>query len=343
MNEPLLSQRLTPFFPPVCFSMCTACPANVLVTFSVDVQHLAVSPDGIHIAGHFNNWNYGQTPMIQSGPYVYEYSHIMEEGSYQEFLFVNGNTFQQAENPPANCSANGRRYLTIPGHDTTLTTYCYDSCSACGTIPLFTRVTFRVDMSKAGSLSGQGIHIAGSFQGWNPSSTLMQQGNDSIFSHTVELLKGSSTEFRFINGNDPSGYETIPFSCAMNGNRYLSVPDQDTILPAYCFSSCDTCVVIISTGEIPGIQGYNLSGISPNPCRESATVDFRVETPVRVKLTLISMTGQHEAFLYEGLHSPGMHQVIIPVSGYRPGLYFCRMEVNPSITSIPLKKIILLK
>jgi hypothetical protein len=308
-----------------CFGMCTACPVNVNVTFRVDLQHVTVSPDGVHLAGTFNNWSYLQSVMTQSSPFVYEFSQIMEEGQYHEFLFVNGNNAAAAENPPASCTANSHRYITIPNHDTVLTAYCYDSCLACGSVPQFVNVTFRVDLRNADSIHPAGIHLAGNFQGWNPSATPMATSGDSLFTYTGSFLAGSTIEYKFVNGNTETGYEVVPIPCAQNGNRFLMVPYQDTILKKVCFSRCDTCVVIIGLGEQVE-DDFTLLQNSPNPCDALTRIGFSLKTNEQVKIRLFDAAGFEIRTLYNDFLSKGTHYLNLETRNLRSGLYFYTLE-----------------
>ena len=51
-------------------------------------------------------------------------------------------------------------------------------------------------------VSSQGVHLAGDFQGWIPSSTQMYDlDNDSIYSVTLSVFANTSFEYKFINGD----------------------------------------------------------------------------------------------------------------------------------------------
>lgn len=225
----------------VCFSRCETCPALHAVTFRVDMINEEVSVNGMHLAGSFNNWSYNSTQMILTGAgAVYEVTMQLEEGAYYEYKFVNGNTVQDAEVVPSGCSNNGNRYFTVPAANLTLDAYCFSECVECGNLPEFFQLTFRVDM-KNETVSPDGVNIAGSFQGWLPGTTAMVDEGNNIYSYSLTLLEGSSVEFRFVNGTSASGYETVPAECNVNGNRFFNGISANTILPLVCFSECDTC------------------------------------------------------------------------------------------------------
>ena len=101
-------------------------------------------------------------------------------------------------------------------------------------------VTFRVDMSNE-TVSPNGVHIAGSFQGWDPGATMMTDAGNNIYEYTETFNEGDQIEYKFINGTEWGEDESVPEGCAQNNNRYLTVPAQDTTLTAVCFGSCFPC------------------------------------------------------------------------------------------------------
>jgi hypothetical protein len=96
-------------------------------------------------------------------------------------------------------------------------------------------------MSEADSISSAGIHIVGGFQGWIPGGTVMTSAGGGIYTYTTILQSGSYHEYKFINDTTWAGAEDVPWFCNNAGNRYLTVPESDTILPAVCFASCLVC------------------------------------------------------------------------------------------------------
>jgi len=233
--------------PEVCFSSCDTCPPLTQVSFRVDMSQQSISPNGVHIAGTFNGWNPAAALMNNLGSDIFGVTLPLIVGSDAEYRFVNGNTAEGYEIVPSNCGvpAGGglyNRHIEVPGSDTTLMAVCFSNCDECLTIRT---VTFKVDMSQE-NVSPNGVHLAGSFNGFNPNSIPMtNQGNDVYFV-TVDLLQNELITYRFVNGNNASGFETVPPECGMddgNGtyNRYFTVPGNDTILGEVCFSSCEDC------------------------------------------------------------------------------------------------------
>lgn len=101
-------------------------------------------------------------------------------------------------------------------------------------------VTFELDMTGE-TVSANGVHIAGSLNGWSPSATeLSDPDGDGIYSVTLALNSGDFHEFKYINGNDWPGQETPCDMCSNNTNRYLYVPFEDVTIPTVTLDNCAT-------------------------------------------------------------------------------------------------------
>ena len=101
-------------------------------------------------------------------------------------------------------------------------------------------VTFKVDMQYQ-IVSANGIYIAGSMQGWDPTSTSLTDNNgDNIWEVTLTLDENTEYQYKFINGNSWGSDETVVGDCsAGNGNRQLSTTNENMSLLAYVFNSCE--------------------------------------------------------------------------------------------------------
>ena len=247
----------------VCYGSCAACGMTT-VRMRVDMSvESAVSPNGVHVAGNFQGWDPAGTAMSDAdGDGVWEcwasfFTDSIEDGNLT-FKFINGNSWT---NPNENLTGEecadgfGNRVLEFDGLNmvmvgdaTTNAAPCYNSCGTCVSP---TQVTFRVDMTTQETVSVNGVHVAGSFQGWNPSGNpLSDDDGDGIWEVTLGLAPGD-IQFKFINGNDWSGNgdgnvdnELIVGDCAADGsdNRLLTVGAED-ILYEVCYNSCEAgCV-----------------------------------------------------------------------------------------------------
>jgi hypothetical protein len=237
---------------PVCFGSCTVCnPPEVEVTFQVNMAEETVSGDGVHIAGSFQGWDPAGTLMELAYDAVYSYTVLLEEGSFYEYKFVNGNAWGADETVPGGCNYNGaNRFLTVPAGGTTLDPVCFGKCVDCEVVIPTVEITFQVDMSNE-TVSSDGIHIAGSFQdpAWQPGDTPMTDQGNGVYSYTATLPVGEYYEYKFVNGNswDDPQPEQVPWECASYGNRFITVPDVTTTLDLVCFGSCEACEVLGAT------------------------------------------------------------------------------------------------
>jgi hypothetical protein len=250
---------------PVCFSSCDPCVSttDINVTFRVDMSQQTVNPLGVNIAGGFQGWNPGGTAMTMVGNGIWEYTTVLQSGSYQEYKFINGNTWDDAEaNIPWYCSNGGNRFLTVPDADTILPAVCFASCLVCN--PPQVNITFQVDMSLQ-SVSLNGVHLAGSFQGWNPGGTPMTHIGNNVYEVTLALGVGEFHEYKFINGNTFDDAESVPGACAgFGGNREFFVPSVNTMLNLVCFGACEACQFTLYSFDLKVILEGPFSGNEMN-------------------------------------------------------------------------------
>ena len=109
-------------------------------------------------------------------------------------------------------------------------------------------VTLNVDMSNV-TVSENGVHVAGSFQGWDPAATpLTDDDGDGVFTVVIDMsgVTDETVFFKYLNGNSWGNDETVSDpTCGGAGgfesDRFLDVPDVDTVLNPVCFSECIGC------------------------------------------------------------------------------------------------------
>jgi hypothetical protein len=124
--------------PVVCFGGCSSCVFEpvVSVTFQVDLGGLTPSPDGVHIAGTFNNFTANSTPMILVNNNVYSATVQMDPNQIIQYKFLNGNAWGEDELVPFECGVdNGfggfNRSLNVGEVSITLPEVCFSSCQDC--------------------------------------------------------------------------------------------------------------------------------------------------------------------------------------------------------------------
>jgi hypothetical protein len=209
-------------FGPVCFGECASCepttPEMVNVTFLLDASNISISPSGIHVAGNFQGWNPATSQMTDSnGDDIFEIQFMVEANSTLLFKYINGNDWPQAEAVPSECAVGDgfggfNRVLTIGNSDFVYGPICFGQCTACP-IELY-ELSFRVDMTNE-IISPEGLHVAGSFNNWSPSSTDLLPLGDGIYGATVEIAEQTEVLYKFINGSTFAGVENVPSECGV--------------------------------------------------------------------------------------------------------------------------------
>jgi hypothetical protein len=221
------------------------------VKVQVDMAGQTVSGDGVHVAGNFQGWSPSSTSLTNSGGTIYSAVVDMPANTVAELKFINGNDWPQAETVPAlnrvgylatNGGVNENRwfYIDSTSNDTTvLPAVLFGGEAPSGKFA----VRISVDMQKEASVSANGVHIAGSLQGWDPATTGMANlFNSNMVYEWIGYLDAASYEYKFVNGNAWGSDESIPSSCAVNNNRGVTV-SANTALDKVCYTSCVACPV----------------------------------------------------------------------------------------------------
>lgn len=213
------------------------------VIFTVDMNQYGTA--GVdyttpEVNGVFNAWCGGCAPMadpeldgvwtvtIELGVGTYQYQFAIDSWTDQEFGL----------DPAAACTIGANRFVDVTGV-TDIGQVCWESCGAC-VAPVFVDVTFRVDMSNE-TLSPNGVHIAGAFQGWDAAANEMTHLGFGIYETTVNVSGNQSYQYKYINGNAFGSDEVIPPSCNVDNNRQVAIGDVDMVVDLVCFAQCEAC------------------------------------------------------------------------------------------------------
>lgn len=222
---------------------CCAClllQAQTNVTFQVDMSGIPVAAEGVHVAGNLNGWNTEANQLTDQGNGIYTVTIELVPGTDIEYKYLNGNAWGTEEAAPASCTVGGNnRIFTVPAEDTVLDVVPFNGCPS--NTPT-QNVTFRVDMSGQ-TVSGNGVHIAGNFQGWSPGNTQMTPTTGDIYEVTVTVLSSISIlQYKYVNGNDWGSEETPGSGCA-NGNNnreyVIAGGGADVTIPTEPFGGCE--------------------------------------------------------------------------------------------------------
>ena len=171
-----------------------------------------------------------------------------------------------------------------------------------------TSVTFRCDMQNETVSSN--VYLCGSFNDWNNDEPLEKEG--TVYSKTLELTPGETVEYKFVNGDQ---WElNIPDECGSgdNNNRFLTVPDDNTVLEVVCFNSCESCQT--SVFEING----RVISVYPNPANDILTIKG-IDAFEKINIKLIAANGQVvKEYDFEGKNT---NPDKINISELKKGLY----------------------
>ena len=278
-----------------------------------------VSADGIHLAGSFQNWDPATTALTHQGGTTYSTTVNIPKGDYIEYKFINGTSWDKVEAVPSWCGLppDNNRHTNVNDIPVELPTVCFSNCSECPTS--LVDVTFKVDISGQ-TVSPDGVHIAGNFQNWDPSATLMTSQGGNIYSYTTILMPETQAEYKFINGSTWDQVETIPESCGIppNNNRYLIIESSDMVLDPIQFGTC-----VVASIDDPG-HVVNRVSVYPNP-----TIDFLyLETPEHTTMTAIIFATDGQ--IVKNISSPG-GKICINIGNFKPGIYFIKLIGPDSI------------
>lgn len=223
---------------------------NVNVTFVVDASDINVSAEGISIGGSFQNWDPPTGGMTDLGNGLFQRTYSIAANSQIQFKFINGNTWGGTiESVPPACGISDgfggyNRVYSVGANDVTYGPVCFSSCEPC-VQEVLVPVTFQVDMSNE-VVSPQGVHVAGSFQDWNPSANQLQDIGNGLYELTLDVPANTTHYFKFLNGNTWDGQETVPSLCGISDgfgafNRFFQTDTEASSFGPVCFESCYEC------------------------------------------------------------------------------------------------------
>ena len=281
-----------------CFSSCVACdvpPVNI--TFQVDMSNEVVDPAGVHIAGVFQEWDAGATPMVDQGNGVWTYTTALAQGSAVQYKFINGNVWGLDESVPAECS-NGFDREIVPGTmDETLPLVCFGACLPCNAPQA--DVTFQVDMSNE-TVDPNGVYLVGTFNGFDVNASPLMDMGGGVWATTVTLDQGTTVQYKYLNGNDFAGEETVPAECGVdNGfggfNREWMVGTANETIDLHCFSGCAAC-----TTEITGCTDENAANYDPLAVTDDGSCQYIVTFRVDISNEVVDPSGVYIVGDFQG-------------------------------------------
>ncbi len=259
------------------------------VKISVDMTGQTVSANGVHVTGDLKtvngvvvnpslvDWDPSTNAMTNGGSgNIYSVTLDMAANLVYEYKFINGNTWDDAENIPAASQVGGgnsNRWQWVGAGTDTLK---MAAIKFSGTAPAGKYlVRLKCDMALAGTVDSTGVNAAGSFQGWSPakadSSRMVNYSGDGKFNSTVYqglfYVAAGSYEFKFVKGT--GGWESPSGACVNGGgNRNFAITTADYIGEIVCYAKCAACVVVpkynitfnVDMASICGVDSADVAG-----------------------------------------------------------------------------------
>jgi hypothetical protein len=245
----------------------------------VNMLFQPIGGEDIYTAGDFNGWDTGSAVMTDIGGSIYEYVVPVLRNSEVKFRFYNGSTIG-SEVVPDTCGIDDgqglglARYINIGMNDTVFGPVCFGECDNCVIVePVFVQFSAQVDMSQQ-VVSPDGVYIVGNFgDGTTEQVVAMTAEAGNIYTTSVEMLEGTTLNYRFQNGPTAAGLEIVPPSCgvANASNEFLReafIGSDNSAADTVCFSECAACVV-------QSVEENNRSlDLWPNPASDCVYVQL---------------------------------------------------------------------
>jgi len=291
--------------------------------------------------GCVSDFNAACTQLIQETGDTNIYSTVVDIPAFAnyEYLFVNGDQSYEVEPTPMeswvgyNFNTNRWIYVDSLANDTTDIGAIMFGLNA----PLgMTLIRFKVDVHEATSISPNGIHVAGNFNGWNATAIRMYSFGSGVY-EIISFLPTGTYEFKYYNGNTIGDEEIIPGACSVNSHREV-VLGMDTIMHDYltsypvCYGECGACLTA-GVGEINASSSISLY---PNPANEKFTIrnpQFAIGF-----VEMFDICGRN--VFAQSQKSYHIHQANIDISYLNPGIYFVRVSDADKIRNVTSKLII---
>ena len=298
------------------------------VKFAVDMTGQIINTTGIHISGDFQtiagfpggDWASNTTTLTQEGA-TDIYSIVVDIPAFAkyEYKFLNGDQFYEAEFVPVesrvgyNFNDNRWIYVDSLADDTTFVGAILFAANAPAGNFL---VRYIVDTQTLPSFDPAGMHVAGNFQNWDPTTIYLYSFTANVH-EIISYVPTGTYEFKFYNGNTVGTAELVPAICAVNSNRELIV-DKDTVLTSFCFASCTACLVGIEEND-------KLSGVElfPNPAEDFTMITF-ADNNLSYTISILDITGR----IVSTYFTENKNSVRIETDKLNQGIYFVNAIAN---------------
>jgi len=238
-------------------------PDEISITFQVDMSNENINPAcPPTLAGGWNGWSW--TYALEEGlDDIWSTQVTLNAGVEYEYKFGNCGWELEELEPNTDCTNTSgiytNRVLESYSSDTVLEPVCFGNCEAnCPTAGLVD-VTFVLDVNNSDANYNPSCdnYLIGSFQQpfpWDIDIFPIPLTNmgDGIYETTISLLSGTLIEYKFANCLSTESFieDNIEICSNDNGERFMTVPFEDTIIPSTYFNSCNSQGTVLVTFQV---------------------------------------------------------------------------------------------
>jgi len=223
--------------------LCSSQVAHAVnITFRVDMHGIKTTE--VFVGSDWAGWDPAKFQQLTDTDKdsIYEITIDLPAGASYNYRYKFGardwNNFEDLSN--GTCGAGPKkqdRNIVVPTSATVLPIYCFSACSDCMSV-LRLELKLSVDM-KGLDISSDGVHVTGTFNGWDPGSLKMDDPDgDGIYTISIPAVSGGIYEYKFLNGNKWGTEELVFGTCEFRSNRIASVADASLTMPVVKFNYC---------------------------------------------------------------------------------------------------------
>lgn len=236
------------------FSASYVTAGNVMVTLRVNMAD-AYPFNNVYVGSDWAGWELSKFEKLTDNNHdsIFEVTVYLPAGASYNYRYTTSNTdwggFETLGGTPCGAGPNHEdRNLVVPQINSVLSVVCFNSCMNCGETPN-TALNLSVDMTGVG-VSSEGLHVAGNFNNWDPTSLQMTDANaDNIYEISIPVIPNLDYEYNFLNGNSLADAEVVFGTCEFRSKRRIHVLEEDVTVPVVKYGSCN------ATGDpIPEIK-----------------------------------------------------------------------------------------
>jgi hypothetical protein len=264
---------------------------TVNVTLKVDMTGLTVSTDSVHVVGSFNGWNPTANVLTQEGTTnIYSCILAVKPSGDVEYKFMNGNAWGKEESAPMSCTTGNshNRIVTSGIVDIVVPAVLFNQCPT--SVPV-KNISFFVDMEGL-TVDTSSVHVAGNFNGWNPSFTKLTLYSGTVYKATYPVLASiTKLEYKYVNGSSWGKDETAqgaPCADATSHNRLYTMPAGDGSVKNYKFNTCTETQ--INVGVKNAESAFNFE-VFPTISSDYINVKFESANKNEIQFNVYSISG----------------------------------------------------